>query len=402
VAAPAQAVNWRRNLAALWLAEFTAIFGFSFAFPFIPVFLDRSLGIHDPHQLAFWSGIAGGASGFGLAIAAPVWGMLADRYGRRPMLLRSMAGGGITVLLMGISRTALELTGLRLLQGALSGTVAAATALVAAETPRESVAWALGILSSAIALGSAVGPAVGGLAGNVFGLRDVFFAGGVLLMVSTIPVFMMVRESRLRMQRVKPPPLREALRSSGPGLVRALVVIMVAQALLVTSYAATQQLIVLRLVALDPRTASGFTGLAFGLGGLTTALAGVGYSRTIRLRGYRPITVAASLAMTLSTLVIALHLSAPLIIAAFALVSLLYGALVPSLSSMIGLEAPLSVQATIFGLSASAVSIGYGAGPLLGGLAAAGAGIPAGIVLAAALALLLAAILQFGSREPVR
>ena len=63
------AVSWQRNLAVLWFAEFTAIFGFSFSFPFIPLFL-RDLGLHTQNDLAFWSGLAGGASGFALAITS--------------------------------------------------------------------------------------------------------------------------------------------------------------------------------------------------------------------------------------------------------------------------------------------------------------------------------------------
>ena len=124
-------VDWRRNLAALWFAEFTAIVGFSFAFPFLPVFLSQDLGMREPHQLALWAGLAGSASGFSMAIASPIWGALADRYGRRSMLLRAMVGGGISVGLMGLAQVPWHLVALRFLQGASSGTVAAANALVA-------------------------------------------------------------------------------------------------------------------------------------------------------------------------------------------------------------------------------------------------------------------------------
>ena len=137
------AVDWRRNLAALWLAEFTAILGFSFAFPFLPLFLHRELGIVSERSLAFWSGIVAGASGISMAIASPIWGWLADRFGRRSMLIRAMVGGGLSVGLMGLARSAQQLAALRFLQGGASGTVASASALVAAETPREHVAWAL-------------------------------------------------------------------------------------------------------------------------------------------------------------------------------------------------------------------------------------------------------------------
>ena len=123
-----------------------------------------------------------------MAIASPIWGILGDRYGRKPMLIRSMVGGAITVGLIYFARSPTELLVLRLLQGATSGTVAAATALVAAETPRNRVGWALGVVTSAVALGSAIGPVVGGLAAALLGLRLMFLAGGILLLLSTVPV----------------------------------------------------------------------------------------------------------------------------------------------------------------------------------------------------------------------
>src|SRR5579859_6698147 len=73
-------IDWRRNLAALWFAEFTAILGFSFVFPFLPVFIRTELHIQTLGQVSLWAGAAGGAAGLGLAIASPLWGVLADRY----------------------------------------------------------------------------------------------------------------------------------------------------------------------------------------------------------------------------------------------------------------------------------------------------------------------------------
>src|SRR5205085_488895 len=227
--------SWRRSLAGRWLAEVTAVLGFAFAFPFLPLFLHRELGIPNGPQLAFWSGISGGATGFALALTSPIWGRLADRYGRKPMLVRAMIGGGISVGLMGLAQSALQLTALRGIQGASSGTVAAATALVATETPSEHLAWALGILNSAISLGSAAGPAAGGLAANFFGLRAIFLGGGLLLLLAMVPVLLAVRESPRRVSRAVTPPTLQVLRAARPGTIKALIVLMVAQGLLQTS-----------------------------------------------------------------------------------------------------------------------------------------------------------------------
>src|SRR4030088_672258 len=122
------------------------------------------------------------------------------------MLIRAMVGGGISVGLMGLAQSALQLTVLRGIQGASSGTVAAATALVATETPAAHLAWGLGILSSAISLGSAVGPAAGGVATNLVGRGAIFVAGGAMLLLPAIPVVFMVRESPRPMARMAAPP----------------------------------------------------------------------------------------------------------------------------------------------------------------------------------------------------
>ncbi len=393
-------INWRRNLAALWVAEFTAIFGFSFAFPFLPAFLHRDLGIQDQRSLAFWTGVAAGATGFAMAFASPVWGLLADRYGRKPMLLRAMLGAGVTVGLMGLAQTALQLTGLRFILGAVSGTVPAATAIVGSQSPRTEVAWSLGILSSAIALGSAVGPAVGGLAGSVFGLRTVFICGGVLLLVSTIPVVLVVREAPLRRAQDGTAPPLQVLRAAGPGTIGALAVLIGGQALFQSSYTAIQQLVALRIVQLDPAAASTVIGITFGIGGIGTALAGVSYSRAVRLAGYRNVTSAAALLVAAITATAAVAPSLLFIVASLVAVSFLAGALFPAMASMIGLETPARIHATIYGVSGSAVSIGFGVGPLMGGLVAASAGVRSGLFLAAAIALVLAGIMRFRAREP--
>ena len=395
-----QPVDWRRNLAALWLAEFTAIFGFSFAFPFLPLFLHRDLGIPNGPKLALWTGVAASVTGFALAITSPIWGMLADRYGRKPMLVRAMIGGGVSVGLIGLVRTVQELTLLRVVQGATSGTVAAATALVAGETPLAEMGWALGILSSSIALGSAIGPAAGGVAANLIGLRATFIAGGILLLVAAVPVIVVVRESApAASHRQRPRPLA-GLRAAGPGTLAAVSILIVAQVLLQASYTAAQQLVVLRLLQFDPGAASTVTGAAFAAGGIATAIAGVTYARLLHRTGYRLLAGTAAFLMAAAIAAAAAAPNLALEVAAFVLASLLFGALIPAFGAMIGLQTPSQVQASVFGFSSSAVALGFGIGPLSGGLIASRAGVGTALTAAAAVALVLAGLIALAVREP--
>lgn len=395
-------VDWRRNLAVLWFAQFTAIFGFSFAFPFLPIYLQQDLGVSDRHALAVWSGIAGAASGAALAVLSPVWGILADRFGRKSMLIRAMVGGGLMVGAMAFAQTPVELVGLRFLQGAFSGTVAATTTLVATGTPRERVGWSMGILSSAVALGGAVGPFAGGVAAGFLGLRSVFLAGGLLLLVSVLPVVLLVREMPFRQPGRLPAALLPALRAAGPASLAAVIVLLLAQALLQVSWSGSQPLVTLKLLTLVTANTTTLTGLAFAASGAASAAAAFVYSSLARRSGYRSLCTVAALLATLALVLMAVAGNAALVIVATLLSGLFFGALGPAISAMLGLEAPAEVQGRIFGFSASATAVGFALGPLVGGLVAGLVNVPVALLAVAAFALILGLEMAVFSREPAR
>ena len=394
-------VDWRRNLAALWFAEFTAIFGFSFAFPFLSIFITKNLGVPTGPDLDLWTAAAGSVSGLAMAIVSPIWGVLGDRLGRKPMLVRSMVGGALTVGLIYFVQTPEQLVVLRFLQGATSGTVAAATALVAVETPRNRVGWALGVVTSAVALGSAVGPVVGGFAAAAFGLRLVFLGGGILLLISTIPVFLIVRESPLR--RRDPARLGTLAQiQQRPGAVRGLVGLIGAQGLASVANSATQVLVVLRLLEMLSHGVAAVTGIAFGLAGVATSASAVFYTWVTRRLGYVRTTALAAVLMAVAIAIIGVAPWEAVVVGAVAFNGLFSGVIVPATASMIGLETPTEAQSTIFGLNASSVALGFFFGPLIAGGVAATAGVPAALAVVAAIALGLAVLLATGTREPAR
>ena len=125
---------WRRTFVSAFVAQILSLVGFSFCFPFLPFFVG-DLGVTGKGEQAFWSGVAISAAGVTLALFAPLWGILADRYGRKAMVVRAMLGGTVLLLLTSTVQTIGQLVACRLLQGALTGTVAASVALVASVTP---------------------------------------------------------------------------------------------------------------------------------------------------------------------------------------------------------------------------------------------------------------------------
>ena len=384
---------WKRNLWALWVGQFAGVFGFAFVFPFLPLYLNRELGVHDHRQLAIWSGVATGAAGFGMVLASPIWGRVADRYGRKPMVVRAMLGGSLLVFLIGLVQNAAELVGARFVLGVSSGTTAAATALVASETPPHRVGWALGVLSSGVALGRAFGPFAGGILATLLPLRWAFFVGAFFLLLATVPVVVYVHEGP---RAAAPAGGRPKLRLTEP-----LVVLIFCQGLMQFGIASAQQLIVLRVLILHPAGAVLETGLAFGAIGLFTGIAAIFYSRLIPLLGYQRLSTLAALGMAATIAACGLSPTVGPLIFFTAVMGLVYGALSPALSSMLGLEAPNFAKATVFGYAGSATALGMAAGPLGGGALAAAAGLPFGLYVSAAAVLLVALVMALKGRNPL-
>ena len=187
-------ISWKRNFYILWIAQAAALLGFQSVQPFLPYYV-QELGVKDLSEAAVWAGYMGTASGLAMALSAPFWGVMADRFGRRPMVVRAMIGGGLTVLLMAYTRTPFELVLARFLQGLLAGSVTACITLVSTSTPRAHLGFALGMMQSAMMVGAAVGMMGGGALIDGIGYRDTFLIAGVVVVLAGLSVQIWVREN---------------------------------------------------------------------------------------------------------------------------------------------------------------------------------------------------------------
>ncbi len=185
--------SWQRNLYVITAAELVAIVGFSVIGPFLPFYV-QELGITDPDQVKLWSGWLLSAHAITMAVMAPIWGSLADRFGRKPMVERAMFGGALLFFAMAWARTVQQLLVLRALQGALTGTVAAATALVASTTPRDRSGSSLGTLQTGIFLGASLGPLIGGGIADLLGYRAAFWITSICLTLAGLAIHFYVTE----------------------------------------------------------------------------------------------------------------------------------------------------------------------------------------------------------------
>jgi MFS family permease len=184
---------WRRNLAVCVFGSFTTLVSLSMLLPFLPLYV-RQLGVSSQSAVIQWSGVAFSATFLGTAVTAPVWGRLADRFGRKPMLVRAAIGMAIVMSLIGLAHNVYELVGLRLIAGLVGGYASASTVMIGTQAPRERAGWALGILSTGALAGNLIGPLIGGLLPGWVGIRGTFFAGGAVIAVAALLTIAFVRE----------------------------------------------------------------------------------------------------------------------------------------------------------------------------------------------------------------
>lgn len=185
--------RWKINLMVLWFGQFMVLSGMTMVIPFLPLYM-QELGVTDEKSISVWAGLVF-ASNFATAFFfQPLWGKIADRYGRKMMLLRSGIGMAICITLMGFSTSVWHLLLLRMLNGTVSGFVPAATALVSTNTPRERIGFAMGVLQSGAVGGTILGPVVGGLLAGWIGFRNIFYVTGGLVLLAALLAGLVVKE----------------------------------------------------------------------------------------------------------------------------------------------------------------------------------------------------------------
>jgi MFS transporter, DHA1 family, multidrug resistance protein len=185
---------WRKNLYIIWTAQFIAMMGMNLVVPFLPFYI-RELGVTDPEAVASWSGLVYAGPFFLSFFFTPLWGIMGDKYGRKAMTVRAIFGLAISQVLIGFSPNVETLLIFRMAQGALSGFIASALALVSSTTPHDKSGYAIGVLQTASSSGTVIGPLVGGSLADIFGYRPLFFIVAFICTISGIVVVKFVQES---------------------------------------------------------------------------------------------------------------------------------------------------------------------------------------------------------------
>ncbi len=360
--------DWRKAFWAVLAAEVLAVMGFNASGPIIAFYIE-SLGVVDPVAIKLWNGASAIVVAVFLSLFAPVWGRLADSVGKRAMLLRSMLGGGAVMALMGIVTHPWQFVVLRAMQGALAGTVAAATMYVASISPKDEMGYTLGLLQTGIYVGASVGPTIGGAIAELLGFRANFFVNGAFLLAAAVIVLGFVPRDPpthamdgVSFWKRVVPDFSPVIGS--PGLLTLLLISGSLQAAGTT----INPILPLFIKSLNSEAsgASMTTGLIMGLSALAAALAAAGLSRVSRRIGYERVLWVCLAGAFLIFLPQGLIRSPWQLLILRMLGGAMIGASEPSLNAMIALRSPKSRQGAVFGLASSVNNLGATVGPAIG------------------------------------
>ena len=186
--------TWKRTVYISLVCVFCTAFGVSQLAPILPLYF-HDLGVQTPEAMSLWSGLATGATYIIVCLAAPFWGRVADKKGRKITLIRSSFGMALCNILIAFQTTPEGVVLIRLVQGLVSGFYSASITLIASESPIERTGWALGLLASANLAGSLIGPLLGGYIADTVGIRNDFIIVGALMGLAGLLATIFIHEN---------------------------------------------------------------------------------------------------------------------------------------------------------------------------------------------------------------
>lgn len=383
--------SWQRSLYVTAFGELVALSGFSMVLPFLPYYM-QELGITDLPGVTMWSALALSSHAVTLALFAPIWGLLADRHGRKLMVERSMFGGALVMIAMAFVQTAPQLVLLRAIQGCLTGTVAAATTLVASTVPRKRYGYAMGVLQTAVFSGISVGPMLGGVLAGTVGIRSSFLVSGALGAVAGLAVHLFVHEDFK--PRAQDDQGAKGVSRSHFKLIfssRALVSALGLRTSIRTAVRMLNPVLPLIVLSMVPRgsNVAMVTGLIMGINGVGSALGAVVLGRISDQVGSRRVLLICCLGAAGAYFAQFFSDQTWQLFILQAGVGILLGGTVATLSALLANLAPEEAAGSVFGVDASTMASANAVGPLIGAAVAARLGLRSlflctGIVLALA------------------
>ncbi|ATW24284.1 multidrug efflux MFS transporter [Candidatus Formimonas warabiya] len=363
----------KNNLIVCWFGTFVTSVGMSQIAPILPLYI-KQLGINDTGSIAQWSGIAFGATFIISALFSPIWGQAADKFGKKPMLLRASFGMAFVVFWMGFAQNVYQFVILRLLQGVITGYSTACNALIATQTDKEHAGWALATLSTGSIAGYLLGPVIGGYLGEKLGIPSVFFITAALLMIAFMATLIFVKEQFIRSDR-KELTIRDAWnRIPNSALI---MTVFVTTCIINFAFMSIEPIITVYVIQLSHNTAhvALLSGIAFSASGLASILSAPRLGKLSDKIG-TPKVILVELIITGVFVIPQAFVNSPWeLIGLRFLLGLSSAGLLPSLNALVKKITPDFLIGRVFGFNISAQYLGIFGGSVLGGEAAAHFGI---------------------------
>jgi DHA1 family multidrug resistance protein-like MFS transporter len=345
----------------LWAANFVITCGMNLVVPFLSFYIEE-LGVTATDDVERWSGWVFAAQFVTSVFFQPIWGKLADKYGRKPNLLRAGIGMGIVTVLMGLAGSVWHLLILRLINGIFSGFVSMAISLQASVTPAKHAGEALGTMQTGAIAGGLIGPLVGGLLAEFLDYSHIFFITGALHFIACIVVIFFIHEPHREVQATE--------KEASSNLKLLLPLIPVYLAAIITQIGMMSIEPIVTVYAQSMYTGANLTlvaGFVVAASGIANLIGAPILGRIADREGQRKVLYFSLAAASLMYIPQAFAPNVYVLLAGRFLLGLFIGGMLPSLNALVRHMAPEKLQATAFGFNASAIFLGNFLGPLIGG-----------------------------------
>lgn len=391
---------WRQNVFVLWFGVFMTGVALSEVMPFLSLFID-TLGDFNKDELSFYSGAVFAVSFLVTAVVSPFWGKLADRKGRKLMLLRAAFGMSIVLFLMGNVTNVWQLFILRALQGAMGGFISNANALVATQTPKAHAGKALGILVTGMTAGNLIGPLFGGVLATFFSYRTSFHITGIILFLVFLFTLFLVKEeapksSAIRVARVSTKTLWQNIPNK-PLIVGLFVTTMLVQ----TVNTAINPIISLfvRELMHHASNTTFVAGIVAAMPGIATVIAAPQFGRIgDRVGTHRMIKIGFMIAV-IAFLPTAFVTSITMLMFFRFLVGISDATMLPAVQTLLSKNSPMEMTSRIFSYNQSFQSLGSVMGPMMGAVVASVFDYRAIFIFSAAIIIINATLFHFTSKH---
>jgi DHA1 family tetracycline resistance protein-like MFS transporter len=361
--------NQKKAILILFLIVFIDLVGFGIIIPLLPFYAERFDA--SPAMV----GIVMATYSLAQLIAAPFWGQISDRTGRRPVFMISLVGVVASYVWLGFAESLVTIIAARTLGGFMAGNITAAFAYIADVTPPEDRAKGMGIIGAAFGLGFIAGPAIGGtLAGSDPATADFqtpSFAAAGLSLLALVMTILYLKESLSAESRAKAAakkskfPLAQLAQYFRAPTIGLLIFLSFLATFVFASMESTFAMWSERTHGWGPAQ----NGYLFAFVGILIACIQGGLIGPLTRRyGEARMVVLGAIALTAGLGLVPLSHQLTVLFGAMAILAIGYSIMTPTLNSLISLQAPAEEQGAIMGATRSAMTLARVLGPVLAGL----------------------------------